>query len=596
LFWFWSVRRPCTAGSNKASQTPPWFGDWGVEEGFAISVDTEGYSLPSAIAFVPEPGDGPKDPLYFVTELRGKIKVVTNDRTIYTFAQNFFQSDQNRELEKFPDEIGLTGICLDPMNGHVFATFSYALQDKGLRNNIARFETQPGEFGLQPTGVVEFPDVFRNFPTDASHQIGGCQVVGDFLFAGVGDGFGTEELPIGIASPLGKILRFDPNGQPAQGNPFNQDNDITNPANYVWALGFRNPFGIKAVGDELFVADNGGEIDRLVQVERGKDYLWDGTDASIGARANVVIVPSIAPVQIDFSPLELDFFPIEYRGNFFLSASGVIKGINRVPYDIDQRTAARPSKQFLSYLGTGASIYFGMVAGLSLGSDGLYFAPVLENREAGSAVYRIRYDPMNEHPYREDDVSNPEILMTTLGCKTCHTYNGQGGTLGPSLNYDELLPRLEERLVSPEYLASLDEIDQIDEEPYTIFRGARQSVREQQGIRRIQVWIKNRIIEPKFDNPDAQMPNLDVSSAQAIILAEFLTRKPPDGIETMNEAQSPSQSEEMETDSDFSLETLTQRIRTNLPSLRYRYLPLVFLAGALAGVVFIRWFERRAKP
>ncbi|MCL4243666.1 MAG: glucose dehydrogenase, partial [Candidatus Dadabacteria bacterium] len=46
-----------------------WKDDWTLVENFAIDIDTEGYRFPSAIAFVPEPGTGPKDPLYFVSEL-----------------------------------------------------------------------------------------------------------------------------------------------------------------------------------------------------------------------------------------------------------------------------------------------------------------------------------------------------------------------------------------------------------------------------------------------------------------------------------------------------------------------------------------------
>ncbi|HKQ32091.1 MAG TPA: glucose dehydrogenase, partial [Thermodesulfobacteriota bacterium] len=76
--------------TSKAEESGGWKKDWALEKGFNISIDTEGYHFPSAIAFVPSPGKGPKDPLYFVLELRGKIKVVTNDRSIYTFAEDFF--------------------------------------------------------------------------------------------------------------------------------------------------------------------------------------------------------------------------------------------------------------------------------------------------------------------------------------------------------------------------------------------------------------------------------------------------------------------------------------------------------------------------
>ena len=45
--------------------------------------------MPTAIAVVPNLGSGPKDPLYFVAELRGRIRVVTNDRSVHTFAEGF---------------------------------------------------------------------------------------------------------------------------------------------------------------------------------------------------------------------------------------------------------------------------------------------------------------------------------------------------------------------------------------------------------------------------------------------------------------------------------------------------------------------------
>ncbi len=55
---------------------PTWTKDWAVADGVSLTRDTTGYSLPSAIAFVPDPGPAPADPLYFVTELGGTVKVV----------------------------------------------------------------------------------------------------------------------------------------------------------------------------------------------------------------------------------------------------------------------------------------------------------------------------------------------------------------------------------------------------------------------------------------------------------------------------------------------------------------------------------------
>jgi hypothetical protein len=120
IFFFYSLSSP-------ADEKFDWRSDWSLKENFDISIDTEGYRFPTAIAFVPNPGNGPKDPLYFVTELRGKVKVVTNDRTVYTFAEDFFTFKPLEELPSQSGESGLAGICLDPENGYLFVTFVYKI-------------------------------------------------------------------------------------------------------------------------------------------------------------------------------------------------------------------------------------------------------------------------------------------------------------------------------------------------------------------------------------------------------------------------------------------------------------------------------------
>jgi hypothetical protein len=525
--------------------------------------------------------------------------VVTNDRTVYTFAEDFFRSDASRGVENLPDEFGLTGLCLDPHTGYVFVTFSYLAEDGQLRNSIARFETRPEVFALEPTTMQEYPDVFEDFPTDTSHQIGGCQVDGDFLYVGVGDGLNTHTPPLGVDSPLGKVLRFTLDGRPAPGNPFRQDDDPLDPANYVWAYGFRNPYGLKIAEGEVFVAENGGALDRFVRIEAGKDYLWDGNDLSLSSRADVVFAPVIAPTQMDFYSQDKDIFPSDYQNTFFVGASGEVKGIVNIPFDFAQNEVFPPPRYFLRYLGTPVKNYEGIITGLALGLDGLYFAPLLPNKLETAAVFRIFYDADNQHPYRPEDVTNPGLLLSSLGCLSCHSYKKLGSNQAPTLDYDELIPRIQERVNSPEYLQLLDEIDQLNEEPYIAFRGARQSIREQEGDMRLRAWIKNRILEPKFDDPNAQMPNLGVTSEQATIIADFLAQDPsPEeaGNSATGETQGAAQAHGTATDASSSFSSLLERIKTSLPSLRYRYLPFVFLAGAVAGIVFIRWFERRAKP
>lgn len=253
-----------------------WKQNWGIAEGFAIAKDSEGYDLPSALAFIPDPASGPKDPLYFVTELRGVIKVVTNDRTVLTFAENFFPVELERGLSVYSDEFGLAGICLDPENGYVFVTYAYRAGDNKLRNGVARFETSPVTFTTKPSGLTDYREIFQAFKTDASHQIGGCQVFDGLLYVTVGDSLNEEAPPIALESLRGKVLRLTLDGEPAPENPYYQEDQPLSTVNYVWATGFRNPFGIKIVEGRVFVADNGRNLDRFLQVLPGQEFMeWE---------------------------------------------------------------------------------------------------------------------------------------------------------------------------------------------------------------------------------------------------------------------------------------------------------------------------------
>ena len=56
--------------SRLAAQRPAaadFRADWALAEGFTLRRDAQGFHFPTSMVFVPEPGPGPKDPLYFVT-------------------------------------------------------------------------------------------------------------------------------------------------------------------------------------------------------------------------------------------------------------------------------------------------------------------------------------------------------------------------------------------------------------------------------------------------------------------------------------------------------------------------------------------------
>lgn len=524
---------------SKADDSDVWKKDWSLEKDFDISIDTEGYHFPTSIAFVPEPGKGAKDPLYFVVELRGRVKVVTNDRSVYTFAEGFTNYKPNRELPEASGEAGAAGICLDPVHGYVFVTFTYEDGSRVLRNNIARFETEPGRFSLKPVAMTEFKDIFQGSASSVSHQIGPCQVDGDTLYVSVGDGYsvtaaekGPENMSRSIDSVLGKVLRMTLDGKPVKSNPFYMDDDPGKARNYVFARGFRNPFGLKVVDSRVFAADNGPSVDRFTEVRKGEDYLWDGTNWSIGANADQVFSPATGVTQLEFVPEDSVIFPEEYRGMFYLTMCGfpnpklvreADRGIVRFTYGFGNEAILSRPRYLLKYR---AAERPQMVVGLALGPDGLYFLPLYPDPEGKSYVLKIRYVKNIPNPYSLEKVANVSGFIRERGCLNCHTIDGYGlGREGPPLDKAALVARVEERISSPEYADIVNELDKIDMEPYRSFREARREVMEKQGLEKVRAWIKYRIMEPRFDNPNARMPNMGVTEANAQLVADYILTK-----------------------------------------------------------------------
>ncbi|MEW6143505.1 MAG: PQQ-dependent sugar dehydrogenase [Thermodesulfobacteriota bacterium] len=575
LFCPLSARADENAGEKKE-----WWRDWSLEEGFDISIDTEGYHFPSALAFVPDPGKDPKDPLYFVLELRGKIKVVTNDRSVYTFAEDFFKFTPSTELPAFSGENGLAGICLDPENGYVFVTFAYQDESGILRNNIARFDSKPGTFSLKPGPMTAFTDIFSREGSSPSHQIGPCRVYEGALYVAVGDGFDiilTEEHDYKRSqspdSVLGKILRMTLDGKPLKSNPYYVDDDVKKARNYVWAVGLRNPFGLTIADGHVFVADNGPSVDRIIEVREGGNYLWDGTDTSFATNSLVVFVPGAGITQLVYLPPDSEMFPPPYIGKFYVSQCGdpdvdpkTSKGRNIEMFDYDFRVGkvVSPPATLLRYTGSA----FQTLAGLAIGPDGLYIVPILPLADGRSVVLKVTYNPESTHPNTLGSETSARVLLESRGCYGCHTFGTSGwGTAGPNLDSDGLVARVTERLGSGEYRTHVKELEGLETEPYKSYREERAEVLDKSGIERVRTWMKYHIMEPKFDNPESAMPNLGINEKEAELITMFLVPE------------------------EFDARSVGFKdITVVIPHLRYRHIVYSFLLGIavtlLAGGVY----------
>lgn len=547
------------AAADKKPARFDWRNDWAVEEGFSLGRDAEGFHFPTALAFVPEPGPAANDPLYFVTELRGTIKVVTNDRRVHVFAEKFFNLPLTVELPANAAEIGLAGICLDPAHGYVFATFAYKDDKSVLRNNVIRFQSRPGTFSLAPTGSTAFPEIFKADRSNQSHQIGPCQVDGDLLYVSVGDG-GQRPMGQRLDTTLGKILRMTLDGAPAPDNPFLVPGRRV-PTDYIWAAGLRNPFSLKRVGAQLFVAQNGPQTDTFFEVERGRRYLWNGHNWSIALDAPIVFSPSIGPVQLDFLPAGAGLLPAEFEDRFYLASCGGNAGVVIVDYDRARRAARSVPRMLLRFRGGRSQC----VTGLAVGPDGLYLAPLFAEPSGTGAILTVRHDPARPHPHLLAQVTDPNALMAQRGCYDCHSRGGHGRDVGPALDPDPLMPELQAWLSSPDYRAQIEAVDRLDAEPFNTYRTARAEVAAATGVDQVRLWMTYRLLEPKFDDPDASMPNVGLTRAEAELLAAFLAKPPDTGLNAW--------------------------LATRLPKSRYRHTAIAFVAGLALALLL-----RRASP
>jgi glucose/arabinose dehydrogenase len=573
--WLW----PGTARGQSGTE-PDWARDWVVDHGFALDVDAQGFRFPTAIAFVPEPGPAPDDPLYFVTELRGRLLVVTNDRTVHTFADGIVEHNPAAELPAEAGEIGVAGLCLAPEHGYVFVTFPYLDGDGVLRNTVLRFETEPRTFARAPRSQTSFAHVFAADRSSHSHQVGPCQVEGDLLYVTVGDAIQMYESR-NIDSTLGKVLRMTLDGQPAPGNPFADPADAAGSArarDYVWAIGFRNPFSLRVLNDRVFVADNGLAVDRFLEVHAGSDYLWDGSDWSIATNSAAVIVPAPSPVQMDYLPPDATLFPAEYGGHFFVATSGLpsargsdrpgAKGVMMLPYDTAVGRMVGAPRTLLQYRGSG----YQSVVGAAFGPDGLYVAPLLPFPGGDTPILRVRHAPAEAHPYLATNHVSPNRVLRDRACYGCHNVEPDVPSVGPSLDREGIMARVGERVSSEsfeaELLANAAAVD-LGDNADIVGR-----LLAAEGADRIRWWIAAKVLEPRLDNPNATMPNLGLTRGEATLIADYLLgldQPPPD-----------------------ARGRVKALVRSVIPEPRYRHIGMAFGIGFLvplllgASVVVVR--------
>ncbi|MCC6626105.1 MAG: PQQ-dependent sugar dehydrogenase, partial [Chloroflexi bacterium] len=375
---------------------------WELEPGYRLDASLATLSLPVSLAFVPNPGDDPAAPRLYVSELYGRIKVITNDGRVFTYAENLLNVNPTGI---FPGsgELGVIGVCLVPGSRDVYATMVYRDIYESLRNKLVRIVSDDGLRAdrvedLLVAGVGE--GLAR-----ASHQIQQCSYGPDGkLYTYIADG-PDPAVAQNDASLNGKVQRLNLDGSAPTDNPRYDPAQPTAPISYQYTKGQRNAFGMtwRQSDSSMYMSENGPNVDRLVKIVAGRNYGWDGTDESMATHA-LYLWP-----EEHWSPVGLAFvegaaaasLPADKQGKLLVASAGLVyatgpqrggKAIQEFTVDADGAIIGEP-RTIARYIGEGK----GSIADLKLQPDGIYFTDLyLDDGDGGATapggkLWRIRY-------------------------------------------------------------------------------------------------------------------------------------------------------------------------------------------------------------
>lgn len=172
-------------------------------------------------------------------------------------------------LPSCPDcgEGGLMGLATSPgfaNDGLLYAMYTYR-SGGAIGNRVVRLK-------VGATGATVDRTVLDGIRGGTTHQGGRLRFGPDgMLYATIGDGRITPNPAQDKTVLAGKILRLDPDGGAAAGNPY---------GNAVWSYGHRNPQGLDFRADgQLFALEHGPDCrDELNRIVKGGNYGWTGNE------------------------------------------------------------------------------------------------------------------------------------------------------------------------------------------------------------------------------------------------------------------------------------------------------------------------------
>lgn len=316
-----------TREANNPNQKPVFEGQTRAvavitKSNYKVTTVTDKLFHPWSIAFLP-------DGRMLVSEKKGAIRIVTTDGKI---------SNELSGVPKvvFAVDAGMLDLEIDPdfKNNRTFYFSFVEERPKGNGLAIASAKLAENEASIQ-----DFKVIFRVTPDAPVPAHIGSRILidkeGKIVFS-VGERFLP---PFRVqaqwtSSILGKILRINKDGSPAENNP--TFGDSTNVRKEIWAMGVRNPQGMTFHPEtgELWESEHGQQGgDEINIIKAGKNYGWptiaygteytgdlinNGKSQQIGLEQPIYYWdPAIAPSGITFYSGKMIS---EWKNNLFVSA------------------------------------------------------------------------------------------------------------------------------------------------------------------------------------------------------------------------------------------------------------------------------------
>ncbi|MFB5652150.1 PQQ-dependent sugar dehydrogenase [Leptospira wolffii] len=490
--------------------------EWKVQEGFTLIEDAGNFTTPVSVALLKNPGKSTEDVLYVVSELRGGIRARLRNGNVIQIGEDEDISKPRKELPDFQGEMGQTGACFTPDDKTLYTTAVYQ-QGWGRSNKITKWRS----VGTRPWTKIEKVEVFdapfRGDTAGLAHQIGHCFVDSNYhIWVGTGDGQSWTSSHKKDSSN-GKLLRLKSDFSQVESNPFFTGKK-SDPQGYIFSMGLRNPFAIaKSEGGEVYVADNGPEIDRLVKATKGTDFPWDNTNPSMTYNNLMTFPKSVGPADMIYVPKNHKLAAL--RGHLVIAASH-ITSLLAVPVDDKKGVVGEPWWVVLptKYEEERRADF----TGLALGDDGIYISHIRMRKDGGLLPAPV----LKLVPGRiaaEKMKYTGEQLVEVKGCRSCHTLGGVGSNVAPNL--DSVHSRLKEQFEKGEFLKQISEMQSYAQEPEHEKWNAVRSKLADPNLdpdKKIELYISSKLQNPKFLNPVSGMPNLSLNQEEIESLKEFL--------------------------------------------------------------------------